>query len=60
MVAAYLNESAFPDAFPADSLEDLVAMWYEAVAGGDAGLDAFHTLVSGWNNPPDPGYCPLP
>ncbi|HSF82926.1 MAG TPA: hypothetical protein VLA49_16950 [Anaerolineales bacterium] len=60
MVAAYLNESAFPDAFPADSLEDLVTMWYEAVAGGDAGLDAFHTLVSGWNDPPDPGYCPLP
>jgi hypothetical protein len=57
MVAAYLNESAFPGAFPASSLADLEVAWYAAVAGGDAGLDAFHTLVGGWN---DSGYCPLP
>lgn len=60
MVAAYLNESAFPEAFPADSLEALRTMWYAAVSGGDAALDAFQSLVEGWNNPPDPGYCPLP
>ena len=60
MVAAYLNESAFPGAFPASSLADLVAAWYAAVAGGDAGLDSFHTLVGGWNAPESPGYCPLP
>jgi hypothetical protein len=60
MVAAYLNESAFPDSFPAASLNDLLIMWYNAVAGGDSGYQAFHDLVSGWNSPPDPGYCPLP
>jgi hypothetical protein len=60
MVAAYLNESAFPEDFPADSLADLEAMWYAAVAGGDAALDAFHDTVAGWNNPAPPGYCPLP
>jgi hypothetical protein len=60
MVAAYLNESAFPADFPADSLNALLTMWYNAVAGGDSALDAFHVLVSGWNNPAPPGYCPLP
>lgn len=60
MVAAYLNESAFPDAYPAGSLADLLSMWYAAVGGGDAGLSAFHTLVGGWNSPVSPGYCPLP
>ena len=60
MVAAYLNESAFPDDFPADSLDALKTMWYDAVAGGDAALAAFHNTVSGWNNPAPPGYCPLP
>jgi uncharacterized repeat protein (TIGR01451 family) len=60
MVAAYLNESAFPADFPATSLADLEAMWYAAVAGGDSALDAFHVLVSGWNNPAPPGFCPLP
>ncbi len=60
MVAAYLNESAFPDAFPASSLTDLLTMGYDAVADGDAGYQAFHDLVSGWNSPPSPGYCPLP
>jgi hypothetical protein len=35
-------------------------MWYAAVAGGDAALDAFHNLVSGWNDPEPPGFCPLP
>lgn len=60
MVAAYLNETAFPTDFPADSLLALEIMWYDAVAGGDAGLDAFHELVSGWNDPEDPGFCPLP
>jgi hypothetical protein len=60
MVAAYLNESAFPADFPATSLADLTAMWYAAVQGGDPALDAFHNLVSGWNSPASPGYCPLP
>jgi hypothetical protein len=60
MVAAYLNESAFPEDFPADSLAQLEADWYAAVAGGDAALDAFHVLVGGWNDPEYPGYCPLP
>jgi hypothetical protein len=60
MVAAYLNESAFPDTFPADSLEDLEALWYAAVVGGDDALEAFHSLVNGWNSPDPPGYCPLP
>jgi uncharacterized repeat protein (TIGR01451 family) len=60
MVAAYLNESAFPADYPATSLADLEAMWYAAVAGGDAALDAFHSLVDGWNSPELPGYCPLP
>lgn len=59
MVAAYLNESAFPSSFPATSLADLTAMWYAAVNGGDAGLEAFHNLVSGWNDPLE-GSCPLP
>ena len=59
MVAAYLNESAFPAGFPAASLQDLTNMWYSAVAGGDAALSAFHTLVSGWNSPAA-GFCPLP
>jgi hypothetical protein len=59
MVAAYLNESAFPDGYPAVSLDALKTMWYAAVAGGDAGLQAFHNTVSSWNSP-SPGYCPLP
>jgi hypothetical protein len=59
MVAAYLNESAFPADFAAESLSQLRTMWYDAVSGGDAGLQAFHTTVSMWNNPPG-GYCPLP
>jgi uncharacterized repeat protein (TIGR01451 family) len=59
MVAAYLNESAFPEDFPADSLAQLEADWYAAVAGGDDGLNAFHVLVAGWNQPEPPGYCPL-
>jgi uncharacterized repeat protein (TIGR01451 family) len=59
MVAAYLNESAFPADFAAESLSQLETMWYAAVAGGDAGLQAFHTTVSMWNSPPG-GYCPLP
>jgi len=60
MVAAYLNESAFPADFPASSLADLEAMWYAAVAGGDAALDAFHVMVAAWNSPEPPGFCPLP
>lgn len=60
MVAAYLNESAFPGTFPADSLSALTTMWYAAVAGGDAALDNFHNEVAGWNDPPEGGYCPLP
>jgi len=60
MVAAYLNESAFPGTFPADTLAALKAEWYAAVTGGDSALDAFHILVGGWNNPPEGGYCPLP
>ena len=59
MVAAYLNESAFPEAFPADSLQQLRDMWYAAV-NDDAALEAFHVQVGGWNDPSDPGYCPLP
>ena len=57
MVAAYLNESWFPVTFPATSLTELETMWYNAVAGGDAGLAAFHSEVSGWNDPPD-HFCP--
>jgi hypothetical protein len=57
MVAAYLNESAFPGTFPATSLADLETKWYNAVVGGDAGLDAFHSEVSGWNDPPN-HICP--
>jgi hypothetical protein len=64
MVAAYLNESAFPVTFPADSLDALKAMWYDAVTaslgGDDSLLDAFHTQVNGWNSPEPPGFCPLP
>ncbi|MCL7452912.1 MAG: SpaA isopeptide-forming pilin-related protein [Anaerolineae bacterium] len=60
MVAAYLNESAFPNDFPAISLAQLEADWYAAVAGGDAALDAFHNEVGSWNDPMDPGFCPLP
>jgi hypothetical protein len=60
MVAAYLNESAFPATYPATSLADLAAMWYTAVAGGDAGYQAFHDTVSAWNSPTPPGFCPLP
>ena len=60
MVAAYLNESAFPADFPAASLAGLVDMWYSAVAGGDPALGNFHSIVGGWNSPPYPGYCPLP
>jgi uncharacterized repeat protein (TIGR01451 family) len=60
MVAAYLNESAFPDGYPAASLTNLTDRWYAAVNGGDATLQGFHDLVSGWNSPPSPGYCPLP
>ncbi len=60
MVAAYLNESAFPATFPAPSLADLKTMWYNAVTGGDSALDAFHLLVSQWNSPAPPGFCPLP
>lgn len=58
MVAAYLNESAFPGSFPATSLADLASMWYAAVTGGDAALDAFHNLVGSWNSPTS-GICPL-
>jgi len=61
MVAAYLNESAFGNTFAATSLDDLKAMWYAAVVGGDAALDAFHNEVSGWNDSGSfGGYCPLP
>jgi hypothetical protein len=61
MVAAYLNESAFPGTFPADSLTALSTMWFNAVATGtDAAFDNFHNEVSGWNDPPEGGYCPLP
>jgi len=60
MVAAYLNESAFPDEFPADSLADLETAWYAAVSAGDAGFMAFHEEVSAWNDPGDLGFCPLP
>jgi hypothetical protein len=60
MVAAYLNESAFPGTFPAESLGALTTMWYSAVLGGDAGFRNFHAIVSGWNDPPQGGYCPLP
>jgi hypothetical protein len=60
MVAAYLNEAAFPGTFPADSLAALETMWYNAVTDGDSALDSFHNLVAGWNNPPEGGYCPLP
>ncbi len=60
MVAAYLNESAFPDEFTADSLAALEADWYAAVTAGDAGLQAFHNEVGDWNDPEDPGFCPLP
>ncbi|MFX0197017.1 MAG: hypothetical protein ACFFCW_12895, partial [Candidatus Hodarchaeota archaeon] len=60
MVAAYLNESAFPDDYSADSLAALLTMWYNAVAGGDTALDAFHNTVAGWNAPEPPGFCPLP
>jgi uncharacterized repeat protein (TIGR01451 family) len=60
MVAAYLNESAFPGTFPASSLANLEAMWYAAVAGGDAALDAFHNTVSAWNDPTTGSDCPLP
>ena len=59
MVAAYLNEAAFPASFPATSLADLEAMWYAAVAGGDAAFTAFHIQVAGWNSPVPPGNCPL-
>ncbi|MGD8753767.1 MAG: hypothetical protein PVG14_20220, partial [Anaerolineales bacterium] len=60
MVAAYLNESAFPGEYPAESLIALEEKWYKAVAGGDSALDAFHLEVAGWNAPEPPGYCPLP
>jgi hypothetical protein len=61
MVAAYLNESAFPTTFPADDLAALRTMWFDAVeVGTDAAFDMFHNAVSGWNDPPDPGFCPLP
>ena len=59
MVAAYLNESAFPEAFPANCLQGLFNRWYAAV-NDDAALEAFHALVGGWNDLSDPGYCPLP
>jgi hypothetical protein len=64
MVAAYLNETAFPATFPADTGDGLAYLrteWFNAVEiGTDAAFDGFHNLVSGWNDPPDPGYCPLP
>ena len=61
MVAAYLNESAFPDNFPVDSLDLLRTMWFNAVeVGTNAAFDAFHNTVSGWKDPPEGGYCPLP
>jgi hypothetical protein len=60
MVAAYLNESAFPAGYAATSLADLTNMWYAAVAGGDPALDAFHNLVSGWNAETATQICPLP
>jgi len=43
MIAAYLNESAFPNTFPADSLIALRTMWYAAVVGGDPALEQFHS-----------------
>ncbi len=67
LVAAYLNESAFPAQFPAASLASLATSWYNALtvynsSGGTdtSALEAFHNLVSGWNSPPPPGFCPLP
>jgi uncharacterized repeat protein (TIGR01451 family) len=60
MVAAYLNESAFPAGYPAASLAALEAMWYDAVAGGDTALATFHNQVSQWNSEDPPQYCPLP
>lgn len=59
MVAAYLNESAFPGTYPAASLAELESMWYAAVAGGDAGFMSFHDTVGDWNDP-YMGSCPLP
>ena len=58
MVAAYLNESAFT-AYPALGLQELLDMWYAAVAAGEAGYIEFHNLVGGWNSPEPPGYCPI-
>jgi hypothetical protein len=60
MVAAYLNVSAFPEAYSTSSTADLADMWYAAVVGGDAALSAFHTQVDGWNNGGLGGFCPLP
>jgi hypothetical protein len=60
LVAAYLNETAFPSTYSAESLLQLETDWYDAVAGGDPGLDSFHNIVSPWNAPSDPGFCPLP
>jgi hypothetical protein len=60
MVAAYLNESAFPAGYPAASLDALLDKWYTAVAGGDAGFETFHNQVSLWNSEDFPQYCPLP
>jgi hypothetical protein len=50
MIAAYLNESSFPAAYPAESLAALVTMWYDAVAGGDAALNALQSQLTVWNN----------
>jgi hypothetical protein len=60
LVAAYLNESAFPTSYPALSTTNLETMWTNALAGGDAALETFHNTVSAWNSPAPPGYCPLP
>ncbi len=60
MVAAYLNESAFPAGYAATSLADLTSMWYTAVQGGDPALQTFHDLVSGWNAETQTQICPLP
>jgi hypothetical protein len=63
LVAAYLNESAFPGTFPADSLLALETDWNAAVTAALSDdyslLDAFHVEKGGWNNP-EGGYCPLP
>jgi len=34
-------------------------MWFVAVAGDNTALGAFHNLVSGRNDPANPGFWPL-